>query len=136
MMTSVPGIFAAGNVSIVFDLVDYVSDSAEAAARGAVRYLAGQAPYAEPLDVIAGENVASLLPTQYRVDYVGDELSFYLRVRKMESNVRVTLRQGKRVIKSKKQLVVRPAEMVTLTLSREDLTLIEPDTPLEIHIET
>ncbi len=136
MMTSVPGIFAAGNVSIVFDLVDYVSDSAEAAARGAVRYLAGQAPYAEPLDVIAGENVASLLPTQYRVDYVGDELSFYLRVRKMESNVRVTLRQGKRVLKSKKQFVVRPAEMVTLTLSREDLTLIEPDTPLEIHIET
>ena len=86
--------------------------------------------------MIAGENVASLLPTQYRVDYVGDELSFYLRVRKMESNVRVALRQGKRVIKSKKQLVVRPAEMVTLTLSREDLTLIEPVTPVEIHIET
>ncbi len=136
MMTSVPGIFAAGNVSIVFDLVDYVSDSAEAAARGAVRYLDGQAPSAEPLDVILGNNVASLLPTQYRVDYRGDELSFYLRVYKMESNVRVALRQGDRVIKSRKLPVVRPAEMVALTLSREDLALIESGMPLEIHIET
>ena len=34
-MTSVPGIFASGNVSIVFDLVDYVSESGELAARGA-----------------------------------------------------------------------------------------------------
>ena len=136
MMTSVPGIFAAGNVSIVFDLVDYVSDSAEAAARGAVRYLDGQAPSAEPLDVILGNNVASLLPTQYRVDYIGDELSFYLRVRKMESNVRVALRQGDRVIKSRKLPVVRPAEMVALTLLREDLALIESGMPLDIHIET
>ena len=136
MMTSVPGIFAAGNVSIVFDLVDYVSDSAEAAARGAVRYLDGQAPSAEPLDVILGNNVASLLPTQYRVDYRGDELSFYLRVRKMESNVRVALRQGDRVIKSRKLPVVRPAEMVALTLLREDLALIESGMPLEIHMET
>lgn len=136
MMTSVPGIFAAGNVSIVFDLVDYVSDSAEAAARGAVRYLDGQAPSAEPLDVILGNNVASLLPTQYRVDYIGDELSFYLRVRKMEGNVRVALRQGDRVIKSRKLPVVRPAEMVALTLLREDLALIESGMPLEIHIET
>jgi NADPH-dependent 2,4-dienoyl-CoA reductase/sulfur reductase-like enzyme len=136
MMTSVPGIFAAGNVSIVFDLVDYVSDSAEAAARGAVRYLDGQAPSAEPLDVILGNNVASLLPTQYRVDYRGDELSFYLRVRKMESNVRVALRQGDRVIKSRKLPVVRPTEMVALTLSREDLALIESGMSLEIHIET
>jgi NADPH-dependent 2,4-dienoyl-CoA reductase/sulfur reductase-like enzyme len=136
MMTSVPGIFAAGNVSIVFDLVDYVSDSAEAAARGAVRYLDGQAPSAEPLDVILGNNVASLLPTQYRVDYTGDELSFYLRVCKMESNVRVALRQGDRVIKSRKMPVVRLAEMVALTLLREDLALIESGMPLEIHIET
>ena len=135
MMTSVPGIFAAGNVAIVFDLVDYVSDSAEDAARGAVRYLDGKAPAKEPLDVIAGNNVASLLPTRYHVDYEGDELSFYLRVRTMQRDVRVVLKQGDRVIKSKRQQVVRPAEMVALKLARADLELIEPNTPLEIHIE-
>ncbi len=136
MMTSVPGIFAAGNVSIVFDLVDYVSDSAEAAARGAVRFLDGLAPVEKPIDVIAGDNVASLLPTRYHVDYDGDDLSFYLRVRTMRNDVRIVMRQGDRIIKSKKQLVVRPAEMVALTLSRADLALIGRDAPLEILIET
>ena len=135
MMTSVPGIFAAGNVSIVFDLVDYVSDSAEAAARGAVRYLDGHAPASEPLDVMAGENVASLLPTKYRIGYGGDELSFYLRVLKMQNNVRVVMRQGDKIIKSERSLVVRPAEMVALKLSKTDLALIEPGVPLEIRIE-
>ncbi|MCI8327472.1 MAG: FAD-dependent oxidoreductase, partial [Lachnospiraceae bacterium] len=38
-MTNVPGIFAAGNVAVVFDLVDYVSQSGEIAARGAVNYI-------------------------------------------------------------------------------------------------
>lgn len=33
-MTDIPGIFAAGNVSVVYDLVDYVSQSGEIAARG------------------------------------------------------------------------------------------------------
>ncbi len=135
MMTSVPCIFAAGNVSIVFDLVDYVSDSAETAARGAVRYLDGQAPSSGSLDVITGDNVASLLPTRYHVDYKGDELTFYLRVRAMQYDVRVVLKQGERVIRSKKQHVVRPAEMVALKLTRADLDLIEGETPLEIHIE-
>jgi NADPH-dependent 2,4-dienoyl-CoA reductase/sulfur reductase-like enzyme/CxxC motif-containing protein len=42
--TSVPGIFACGNVAAVFDLVDYVSQSAEIAAENAVAYLNGDAP--------------------------------------------------------------------------------------------
>ncbi|HHW94105.1 MAG TPA: FAD-dependent oxidoreductase [Clostridiaceae bacterium] len=135
MMTTVPGIFAAGNVAIVFDLVDYVSDSAEAAARGAVRYLDGQAPATAPLDVIAGNNVASFLPSRYHVDYVGEELSFFLRVKKMQSNARVVLKQGDTIIKSKKQQVVRPAEMVALKLTQKDLALIEASSPLVLHIE-
>ncbi|MEG0378457.1 MAG: FAD-dependent oxidoreductase, partial [Eubacterium sp.] len=40
-MTSVSGIFAAGNVAVVFDLVDYVSESGEIAARGAAAFIKG-----------------------------------------------------------------------------------------------
>ena len=37
--TSVPGIFACGNVLHVHDLVDFVSEEAEIAGKAAVRYL-------------------------------------------------------------------------------------------------
>ena len=40
LQTSIPGVFAAGNVLHVHDLVDYVSEEAAAAGRAAVRYLA------------------------------------------------------------------------------------------------
>ncbi|MBO4383614.1 MAG: DUF1667 domain-containing protein, partial [Clostridia bacterium] len=40
-MTSVPGVFSCGNSLQVFDLVDYVSDSGEAAGRNAAAYAAG-----------------------------------------------------------------------------------------------
>ena len=38
-MTDVPGVFACGNALRVFDLVDYVSASGEAASRSAMEYL-------------------------------------------------------------------------------------------------
>jgi thioredoxin reductase len=42
--TQVPGVFACGNVLHVHDLVDYVSDEAERAGLGAVRYIRGNIP--------------------------------------------------------------------------------------------
>ena len=40
LQTNIPGVFAAGNVLHVHDLVDFVSEEAAAAGRAAVRYLA------------------------------------------------------------------------------------------------
>ena len=44
LQTSVPGIFAAGNVLHVHDLVDFVSLEAEKMADSVTRYLAGDLP--------------------------------------------------------------------------------------------
>ena len=38
LMTSVPGVFSCGNALHVNDLVDYVSESGEAAGKSAARY--------------------------------------------------------------------------------------------------
>ena len=49
--TSVPGVFAGGNVLHVHDLVDFVSEEAERAARAAAAYLAGApAPERHPVN--------------------------------------------------------------------------------------
>lgn len=42
MATNVPGIFAAGNVTAIYDLVDFVSKAGEVAGRGAARYAAAR----------------------------------------------------------------------------------------------
>jgi thioredoxin reductase len=41
--TSIPGVFAAGNVLHVHDLVDYVSEEAGAAGRNAAAYMSQEA---------------------------------------------------------------------------------------------
>lgn len=90
MMTSVPGIFAAGNVAVVFDLVDYVSASGVTAARGALKFLKGEiALNAGYRAVNAGENVNFVVPQRIRGD-VSEETSFYLRVKKPMKNVQLT----------------------------------------------
>jgi len=63
MMTSAPGIFAAGNAVAVFDLVDYVSETGVCAARGAVKFLRGEhTPREACVPTVAGENVLYVLP--------------------------------------------------------------------------
>ena len=112
-MTSVPGVFAAGNVAVVFDLVDYVSASGVSAAHGALRFIAGEiAPGAEYLPVNAGENVNFVVPQRIRSDAEG-ETSFYLRVKKPMKKVELTCLQGSEKLASVKATHAAPPEMMT-----------------------
>ncbi|MDR1894120.1 MAG: FAD-dependent oxidoreductase [Spirochaetales bacterium] len=81
-MTSVPGIFAAGNVAAVFDLVDYVSQSGEAAARGAAAFLRGELSDGGWDPVEAGENVNFVVPQRIRRGASPEKTAFFLRVKK------------------------------------------------------
>ena len=79
-MTSVPGIFAAGNVAVVFDLVDYVSESGEIAAQGAVDFLAGRLDTRAALcPVQAEDNVNFVVPQRLRPD--SGNSTFFMRVK-------------------------------------------------------
>ncbi|MDR1021421.1 MAG: NAD(P)/FAD-dependent oxidoreductase [Synergistaceae bacterium] len=110
MMASVPGFFAAGNVSAVFDLVDYVSDTGEAAAEGACRFLGGEA-LPEYVTVRAGDDVSFVLPGKIRRDLPSSAL--YMRVKRtIENAVLEILADGKPVYE-KKHPIVTPPEMVT-----------------------
>ena len=71
--TSIPGIFACGNVLHVHDLVDYVSDEAAAAGRWAARFIAAHAaassdtsnhlsaPVSAPVQTADTENAVSVI---------------------------------------------------------------------------
>ena len=111
-MTSVPGIFAAGNVAAVFDLVDYVSLSAEIAARGAAAWLGGElsAPGWDPVD--AGENVNFVVPQRVRRETGAGERVFFLRVKRPAKAAVLVCSGPEGVALTKRCRYAAPPEMI------------------------
>jgi len=110
METSIDGIFACGNVVNVFDLVDYVTHSAETAGRGAAEYVLEGRKREKPVKVTPGRNVFYVVP-QYVSD-IGRDIDFYFRVQHPERAVRTRILVGGEPIESKKHRMVRPPEMI------------------------
>jgi NADPH-dependent 2,4-dienoyl-CoA reductase/sulfur reductase-like enzyme len=127
MMTSIPGVFAAGNVVSVFDLVDYVSEIGERAARGACGFLNGER-LGEPggsgrfTAVNAGAGVTSLLPQRILRCGSDGEAEFFLRVANAGQNVSLIMEGGglKKTVAEKS--AVTPAQMVVCKIERGDIT--------------
>ncbi len=119
MMTSVPGIFAAGNVAVVFDLVDYVSASGVTAAKGALKFIRGELQKdPEYRAVKAGENVNFVVPQRVRAD-ADEKTGFYLRVTKPMTRVLLTCEEGGRVIAEKRETHAAPPEMMAFSAQAE-----------------
>lgn len=128
-MTSVPGIFAAGNVAVVFDLVDYVSQSGELAAEGAVAYLNGEAaPAGGYLPVQAAGNVSFVVPQRLRPGAGGG--SFFLRAKQPLEKASLRCESEGKTLLRKKERFVAPPEMLAFTL--ED----GPNGPLTVTMQS
>lgn len=107
METSRDGVFAAGNVVHIHDLVDFVSQEALVAGDNAARFVTGRRPPADNIKLNAGTNVASIVPHTISSDR---EHTVYVRVRHpLEKS---WLRLGD--VYEKRLRYVVPAEMVSL----------------------
>ena len=120
--TDVPGIFAAGNVLHVHDLVDFVSKEAESLADAAAEYVEkGSLPECR-LDVVTDGNITHTVPQKF-----SGTKSFLLsmRVRRPMANCEIVLSQGGREIKRRKFRKALPAEMIQIPVEAEKLTETE-----------
>jgi len=115
MHTSVDGIFACGNVVGVFDLVDWVTQTAEAAGRGAAEYVLGKKKIRAPIRVKPGRNVRFVVPQLVR--NLGREIDLYFRVEHPERAVRARVLAGGEQVYSRKARMVRPPEMIHAQIS-------------------
>ena len=127
--TGVPGIFAAGNVLYVHDLVDFVSLEAEALADSAAEYLLTGTLPACQLEVKAGSNVGHVIPQRISGTR---PFTLSLRVCQPLSNVSIIVRQGGREIVRKKMRKALPAEMIQLPIKAEKLTA---SADVEVYVE-
>jgi NADPH-dependent glutamate synthase beta subunit-like oxidoreductase len=117
--TSVPGIFAAGNVVHVYDLVDWVTEAGYVAGRSAARFALGdQVQGAASVSLRAGENVRYVVPQRLNPESLAEgPQRLQLRVvRPIEGRARVQVVDGDSLIAEQRLRYARPGEMVMVTL--------------------
>ncbi len=116
--TSVPGIFAAGNVLHVHDLVDFVSLEAEELTNGVYEYLLNGKLKESRLKVKGDNMVGQLVPAFISGE---EDVTVSFRVRKPLKACSFELWQGSKLIKKIKCPKAIPAEMTQLKLKAEQL---------------
>lgn len=127
--TSVDGIFAAGNVLHVHDLVDFVSMEAEALADSAAAYLTGQPLEECPIEIITDGNIGHTIPQKVSGNR---DFKLSLRVRRLFQDCRIVVRQDGTVIATKKVKKALPAEMIQLVVRADQMT---GNKKLEVSVE-
>ena len=126
--TTVPGIFAGGNVVHVHDLVDNVSWEAEIAGVGAAQFARGEKSKGERrIKLKPGRNIRYIVP---QVISAREGFTLYLRVKEMEEKVRLKIGD----LLSQTLRVVKPSEMLKIEIPGEKLAQL-PEDAKEIVIE-
>ena len=125
LQTNIPGIFAAGNVLHVHDLVDFVSEEAAAAGRHAAAYIQGgcKNEQAKEIKVVCEGGVRYSVPVRICPDHLADDAMVTLRFRvaNVYKNKKIVVYAGDEVIFSRKRPVLAPGEMETVLLKAKAL---------------
>ena len=118
--TSVPGVFAAGNVLHVHDLVDYVSEEAAQAGRNAVAYVNGLLPDdpAAEIPVAFEGGPRYTVPCTVDPKKVQDLLTVRFRVGSVMKNRCVSVYLDDERVIRRKRPVMAPGEMEEVLLKK------------------
>lgn len=116
--TNVEGIFSAGNVLHVHDLVDFVTLEAENLACGVTEYIKNGNLKECNIQVKGDSRVGGLIPQ--KVSGTKDVI-VSMRVRKPVQNCYLEVRQQEHIVHKKKIIQAIPAEMMQIKLKAEDM---------------
>ena len=117
--TNVPGVYSAGNVVHVYDLVDWVTEAGLSAGKSAARLAqAGSVPASPSIPVKAADNVRYVVPQTLHPSHLEEgDIRLQMRVtRPIEKPVWVEVRNGGNLIIRRGEPYARPGEMVTIAL--------------------
>ena len=114
--TEIEGIFACGNVLHVHDLVDYVSEESAIAGKAAAKHIFGKKNKAVCHSIKTDGRVRYTVP-QKLTEVV--DTSVYFRVADVYRDAKIVVRDGDKIVISKKKQKLAPAEMEKVELSAE-----------------
>jgi sarcosine oxidase subunit alpha len=122
LQTSVPGIFACGNVLHVHDLVDHVSEEAAQAGRDAAGFAgAPEARGGEALRVRDGAGVRGVVPQAVRAARLTSDLALMFRPAGVYREAAVVVRVDGAEISRRKHRILTPGEMVKVLVPKAEL---------------
>ena len=120
METSLPGVFACGNVCHVHDLVDFVTAESQRAGAAAADYVlnrsVGSGGYV--LNVKNGDGVTYTVPQRIRPDRVDRLCELFFRVNRVCKDSEIMVASGETQIARFKREHLAPGEMEHITLPR------------------
>jgi NADPH-dependent 2,4-dienoyl-CoA reductase/sulfur reductase-like enzyme len=127
--TSIPGIYACGNVVHVHDLVDFVVEESEIAGKSAAASVEGlgrgsvdagssEVPEPAPIHLHPGEGLKYLVPQRMHGRDGEEHLDLYLRVNRVYGKSALQVKNGGRIIKQARRLRMNPGEMERVRLNR------------------
>ena len=122
--TNIPGVFAAGNVLHVHDLVDFVSEEAAAAGRNAAAFIQeGKKVEGKSLPIKGIDGVRYTVPVAIRPEALDAEgtVTIRFRVGNVYTNKRIVVYAGEKQIFNRKRNVLAPGEMETVNLKCQAL---------------
>jgi len=133
LMTSVPGIFACGNVLHVHDLVDFASEEAERCGSRICEFLGEGGGAGRGMPIRPGANVRYVIPNQCAPERPN---ILYLRSLVVKNDAILEVRVDGRTLKSRRLAHVQPSEMIRIELAAADLAGIEvaPSSQMEVSL--
>lgn len=130
--TSVPGIFASGNVLHIHDVVDYVSEEGDQAATAILKHLQQEKESTSNIPLMADSSFIYALPHQLNPN-IHNKIKY--RVRKPMHDVKVCLVSKGTILHSVKKEHLLPAELEMMIIPQKVLINCTDDCRLEIHHE-
>ncbi len=130
--TSLPGVFACGNVLHVHDLVDFVSEEGSKAGVAAAKYIKEELEGGHAIETQANEGIGYIVPQIIHPGNVEQRIELMFRVRNQYRNVAVVIKKDGEEFRRLRKKTMQPAEMEKVILRRQDLEDINSSISLEI----
>ncbi len=119
--TSVPGIFACGNVLHVHDLVDHVSNESFRAGEMAARYARGERREGKVIPVKDGRGVRGVVPQKLLLDQENKGVDLMFRPDRVYRDHYLTVFADDKPLSSVRKMILTPGEMVVQPLNEKML---------------
>lgn len=126
METSIPGVFACGNVVHVHDLVDFVTAESQRAGAAAAKYVQnGEAKEGKMIEMKNGNFVTYTVPQKLRMEGIEKGVDIFFRVNHVCDDSQILVTDGERAVAHYSREHLAPGEMEKITLPKKLLDTVQ-----------